>query len=107
MVALRLLPRHYQQTYNTKRLGIDHPLEFHARLNHLDRLLFPEPNLGNFLISLFVVNRWLRGFAYRTPVGAGPFVAAGILAAGIAVVSVIFQTLKAATANPTKALRYE
>ena len=55
-VALRLPAKRCQQFYNTKRLGICRLLECHALASHLDKLLFQEPDLGNFLISLFVID---------------------------------------------------
>ena len=55
-VALRLPAKRCQQFYNTKRLGIGHLPEFHVRLSHLDKPLVLRLNLGNFLISLFVIN---------------------------------------------------
>ncbi len=58
-------------------------------------------------IAVYSANRWLQGFTYRTPLGAGPFLAAGLLALTIALLSVIFQTVRAASANPVEALRYE
>jgi len=54
--VLRLPARRCQQTCSTKPLGIGHFLECHALLSHLDKLLFQEPDLGNFLISLFVID---------------------------------------------------
>ncbi len=58
-------------------------------------------------IAYFLVNRWLQDFAYRTNVGPGPFLAAAFLALAVALASVIYQTLKAALANPVRSLRYE
>ena len=55
-MALRLLSKRCQQFYNTKRLGIGRLLGFHALVNHLDKPLFQTVNLGNFLISLFVID---------------------------------------------------
>ena len=55
----------------------------------------------------WVVSRWLENFAYRTSVGAGVFVLTGLLAVAIAVLTVGFQSVKAAMANPVKSLRTE
>ena len=54
-----------------------------------------------------VMHRWLQDYAYRTPIGIWVFVLAGSLGLFIALVSVGYQTLRAATANPVDSLRYE
>jgi hypothetical protein len=54
-----------------------------------------------------VMNRWLQGYAYRASIGIGMFVLAGGLGLFIALLSVGYQTLRAATANPVDSLRYE
>jgi len=51
--------------------------------------------------------RWLENFAYRVSLGWGVFIAAAVLALGIALITVGFQAAKAALANPSDALRYE
>jgi putative ABC transport system permease protein len=53
------------------------------------------------------MNRWLENFAYRIELGLGTFVLAGVLALVIAFITVSFQAVKAATANPVDALKYE
>lgn len=58
-------------------------------------------------LAYFVISRWLENFAYQTSIGVNAFVLAGGLATAIAFFTVIFQTLKAATANPAVSLRYE
>jgi len=49
--------------------------------------------------------RWLDGFAYSTGLGPMPFVLAGALLLGVALVTVSSQALRAATADPIRALR--
>ena len=51
--------------------------------------------------------RWLQSFAYRTSLEVELFLIAGALAFGIALVTISFQTLKAALGDPARALRYE
>jgi putative ABC transport system permease protein len=53
------------------------------------------------------MNSWLRDFAYRTSVSWWIFIAAGIIAAAIALFTISFQAIKAATSNPVKNLRTE
>ncbi len=50
---------------------------------------------------------WLDGFAYRAALGPDPFVWAGLLALAVALVAVGGQALRAATADPVRALRSE
>lgn len=57
--------------------------------------------------SFFIARQWLQTFAYRTSPGIGPFFMAGMLALVVAVLSVLFQTLRAALAQPIDCLRYE
>jgi putative ABC transport system permease protein len=53
------------------------------------------------------MNKWLQAFAYRISIGWWIFFAAGLLAVLIAWLTVSFQAIKAALANPTKSLRAE
>ena len=57
--------------------------------------------------AYFFMNKWLQDFAYRIHLTIWPFFAAGTLALVIALFTVGWQTIRAATANPVKALRYE
>jgi len=54
-----------------------------------------------------VMSRWLQSYAYRTSIDIWMFVLAGGLGLLIALLSVGYQTFRAATANPVKSLRYE
>ncbi len=58
-------------------------------------------------ISYFAMNHWLQDFAYRTEINPFIFVLAGLLALVIAWLTVGYQALKAALANPVESLRYE
>jgi putative ABC transport system permease protein len=53
------------------------------------------------------MNRWLQNFAYRINIGWWMLVLAGLLALLIALLTVSYQAVKAARANPVDALRYE
>ena len=67
------------------------------------------------LISLFVaspiawwiMNKWLQDFAYRINIGWWMFALAGLIAIVIAMITVSFQAIKVAVANPVKSLRTE
>ncbi len=58
-------------------------------------------------IAFFGVSRWLRDYAYRIPVGPGPFLAVGGLSLFIALLVVGTQCSRAAYADPVRSLRYE
>jgi putative ABC transport system permease protein len=54
-----------------------------------------------------LMNRWLKDFAYKTELSWWVFGLAGIIALGIALLTVSWQSWWAATRNPVEALRYE
>ncbi len=58
-------------------------------------------------IAYFAMNKWLENFAYKTNLSWWIFALAGVLALGIALLTVSWQSWKAATRNPVEALRYE
>jgi putative ABC transport system permease protein len=58
-------------------------------------------------ITAIAMHSWLQGFAYRTSMTWWIFAAAGLLSIVIALLTVGFQALKAALANPIKSLRSE
>jgi putative ABC transport system permease protein len=64
-------------------------------------------NLIALPVSWFIMHKWLQNFAYRTNIGPLVFAASAFLAIGIALLTISFQTIKAATANPVDSLRYE
>lgn len=57
--------------------------------------------------AYFIMQEWLNGFAYRTNIEISIFILSAILSLGIAVLTVIFQAIKAAKAIPVDSLRYE
>lgn len=60
-----------------------------------------------FPLSWWVMNKWLQSFAYRIQISWWIFLAAGSIALVIAVITVSFQAIKAAVANPVDSLRSE
>ncbi|MGZ2369174.1 ABC transporter permease [Ancylomarina sp. YFZ004] len=58
-------------------------------------------------IAYYAMSRWLENFAYKTELSWWVFALAGLLAMGIALLTVSFQTWRAATRNPVESLRYE
>jgi len=53
------------------------------------------------------IHKWLQDFAYRIHIGWAAFIVAGVAAILIALITVSFQAIKAAIANPAKSLRTE
>jgi ABC-type antimicrobial peptide transport system permease subunit len=60
-----------------------------------------------FPVAWWAMHRWLNDFAYRVNIGWWVFVVAGIVAMLIALLTISFQSIKAAIANPVKSLRTE
>ncbi|GLU56520.1 ABC transporter permease [Dyadobacter frigoris] len=58
-------------------------------------------------ISWWFMNQWLQGFAYKTDINGWIFVLSGIFAVTIALVTVSFQSIKAALMDPVKSLKSE
>jgi putative ABC transport system permease protein len=58
-------------------------------------------------VAYYIMFRWLKNFAYRTSIGIWPFVLSGAFALLIAFLTISYQSIKAAIANPVKSLRYE
>jgi putative ABC transport system permease protein len=72
---------------------------------------FTKIVLASMLISLpvsyFIAKHWLDSFAYRIEIHVWYFIGAGLITLSIAWLTVGFQAIKAATANPVESLRYE
>jgi len=58
-------------------------------------------------LSYFVMQKWLQNFAYKVELSWWVFMLAGVTALAIALLTVSFQSIKAALKNPVDALRYE
>ncbi|MCX6302697.1 MAG: ABC transporter permease [Bacteroidia bacterium] len=58
-------------------------------------------------VAWYVMNKWLQNYAYRTEISWWIFVLSGVIAIGIALITVSWQSWRAATRNPIEALRYE
>ena len=58
-------------------------------------------------VAFYYLHNWLQKYTYRISIGAGVFIASGIAAIVITLVTISFQAIKAALANPVKSLRSE
>ncbi|MBO6534186.1 MAG: hypothetical protein JJ967_14185, partial [Muricauda sp.] len=58
-------------------------------------------------IGWYLMNRWLEGFAYHINIGWEIFSLAALIALGVAIVTISYQSIGAALLKPTKGLRTE
>ena len=96
----------------TKEIGVRKVLG--ATVPNLFRLLCNEffwlvvvANVIAWPVAYTAMSRWLDDFAYRADLNWMPFILAGALAMAIALLTVGFQAVRAATANPVESLRTE
>jgi putative ABC transport system permease protein len=64
-------------------------------------------NVVAWPVAYFFMNKWLEDFAYRIEINWWMFVLSGVIALVIAIATISFQAIKAATANPIEVLKYE
>ncbi len=64
-------------------------------------------NLFAWPIAYLVMKRWLQNFAYQTDIGLWPFLLSALLIMIIALLTVSYQSVKAALVNPVDCLKYE
>ena len=96
----------------TKEIGIRKALG--ASVSEIIWLLSKEftrwvllANLIAWPLAYLAMNKWLQNFAYRINIGVGTFALSALLALLIALLTVGFQAIRAARANPVDTLRYE
>jgi len=58
-------------------------------------------------VAYLTMDRWLQAFAYRIEISWRIFLIAGLAACGVALLTVSYQSVRAALADPVKSLRYE
>jgi putative ABC transport system permease protein len=58
-------------------------------------------------VAYYFMDRWLKNFAFRIDIGVWTFVLSGVLVLLVAILTVSYQSVKAAVANPVDSLRYE
>ena len=64
-------------------------------------------NFFSWPVAWYAMNKWLQNFAYRIDLTIWPFLLSGLLALIIALLTVSWQAIRAAMANPVESLRYE
>ncbi len=102
----------YTAEQRIKEIGIRKVLG--ASIPQITQLLSKEflklvliASLIAFPVAWWGMSKWLQSFAYRINIGWWVFVLAGLAAVFIALITVSFQAIKAAMANPVKSLRTE
>ena len=96
----------------TKEIGIRKA--FGATVPSIIRLLSKEfvvlvlvANALSMPIAYVLMKGWLQDYSYRADLSTGLFLLAGTAALLIALISVSYQAIRAAVANPVNSLRYE
>ena len=64
-------------------------------------------NIVAWPVAYLTMNHWLQNFAYRIDIGIFPFLVSGLIAFLIALLTVSYQSIKAAMADPLNSLKYE
>jgi len=64
-------------------------------------------NIIAWPVAYFVAHKWLQNFAYRVNLGMWIFILSGLASLAIALLTISYQTVKAALADPVDSLRYE
>jgi putative ABC transport system permease protein len=102
----------YTAEQRTKEIGIRKVLG--ATISGIVKLLTKEfskwilvANIIAWPVAYFAMRKWLQGFAYRTSIEFYIFILSAVIALAIALMTVSYQALKAAKADPVKSLRYE
>jgi len=102
----------YTAEQRTKEIGIRKVLgaTVSSIIKHISREFVVLVVIANIIIwplAYFIMNRWLERFAYRISIGWWSFVLTGVGVLVVSLLTVSWQILRAATANPVDSLRYE
>lgn len=99
-------------TQKTKEIGIRKVLgasvsDIFLLLSKNFTRLVALANIIAWPIAYYAMHKWLQNFAYRSSLSVWIFLMSGAVALVIALLTIIFQSINAATANPVDSLRYE
>jgi len=102
----------YTAEQRTKEIGIRKVLgaTVSSIVKHISKEFVILVIIANVIIwplAYIIMNRWLQSFAYRISIGWWTFVLAGIAVLLVSLLTVIWQIIRAAAANPVDSLRYE
>ncbi len=102
----------YMAQQKTKEIGIRKVLgasimNIVTNLSKEFILLVFMANVIAWPLACYFMNLWLKNFAYRIDLSVWTFVLSGLAALAIALITISYQSIKAATADPADSLRYE
>lgn len=102
----------YTAEQRTKEIGVRKILgaTVTSIVKHISKEFVVLVTIANIIIwplAYFIMSRWLETFAYRITIGWWPFVLTGISVLAVSLLTVSWQIIRAATANPADSLRYE
>jgi len=102
----------YMAERKTKEIGVRKVLgasimNIVSKLSKEFILIIIIANVIAWPIAYFFMHKWLQNFAYRIDLNIWIFILSGLTALVIALVTVSYQSIKAARANPVDSLRYE
>ena len=102
----------YNIALRKKEMGIRKVLgasinELFLHLNIAFLRIFLLANLIAIPLAYYITSKWLNHFAYKVELNAWPFLISGILLLLLIFVTISFQSIKAAIANPVKSLKEE
>ena len=102
----------YMTTRRTREIGIRKVMG--ASVRNIVFLLTEESikwvliaNIIAWPIAYLALSKWLNTFVYRTTMSLTFFILAGLLSIFIAIITISFQTIRAALRNPSDSMRYE
>jgi putative ABC transport system permease protein len=102
----------FASSQRTKEIGVRKVMgaalhEIIAQLSYSFLRWILLANLIAWPIAWYFVHQWLKGFPYKIKIDPFVFIYSVLITMGIAFLTILYQTLKAARENPVKALRYE
>ncbi len=102
----------FEARSKTKQIGIKRTLgssswEIILEFGKKNAILVLLASIFSIPITYYIVGQWLENYAYKTPIYAWFFILSGCITLFITLVTISWQSWKAATKNPVNALRYE
>ena len=94
----------------TKEIGVRKTLGVPSIIIMLSKQFLKWVIIANIIAwpaAYLLMNNWLQDFAYKINMNIMIFIYSGLIVIAIALITVSFQAVKAALANPVESLRYE
>ena len=64
-------------------------------------------NSAGWIVSYYTISLWLREYPYKIDLSVWPFLISAVASIGVAVLTILYQSVKAARINPINAIKYE